>query len=338
MAKRKPTRRERDAAIRRAVDGGKLTCPFPFDSFDACVAAVSEGGAEDPEALCGAWENECSKNAGDTMEEIKHLVTSLRVKQLDDERRTFEGLAATWDLDLGGDIIKKGAFRGTLAQWKRSGRVLPLLDSHSWFSIRHGVGRMVEAKETDEGLWTKWRIVPGADGDEIINRLRPDVDGSSFIDSMSIGYRALRWEMIEEDDEDAELKVGTRILKEIELHEVSLVLFPMNPAARVDVSTVKRAFADSVALALKQFPPAMRDEVRVEVNTRLTAEQPEPKPAPTPRVQRIVPKSTSEPQPEPKPARYVPKPDVDENEPDLNLLRQLRLRRLELSNRLTRGG
>src|SRR5690554_4225298 len=143
-----------------------------------------------------------------------HVIRRLEIKEVNVEERTFEGLAATWDLDLGGDIIKQGAFKKTIREWKRSKRVLPLLDSHNYFSVRDAVGKLVDAKETPDGLWTKWRIVPGPDGDEVLNRLRPDGEFGSYIDSMSIGYRPLKWEYSDTVDEEmGEERV--RILKEI---------------------------------------------------------------------------------------------------------------------------
>lgn len=145
--------------------------------------------------------------------------------------RTFEGLAATWDLDLGDDIIEKGAFSATLKEWKSSGRPIKLLDSHSTLTIRSALGKLVAAKETDEGLWTKWEVIGGGDGDAALDRLRLGI-----VDSMSIGFFPVKWSF---EENDAARFGVIRHLIEIDLKEVSLVLFPMNPAALIDTSTVK---------------------------------------------------------------------------------------------------
>ena len=62
--------------------------------------------------------------------EMKAIAIPFHVKRdaLDEDSRTFEGLAATWDLDLGGDVIHRGAFKRTLEEWQKAGSVIPLLD------------------------------------------------------------------------------------------------------------------------------------------------------------------------------------------------------------------
>jgi hypothetical protein len=235
------------------------------------------------------------------VETLDLIVPRFEVKQLDLTKRTFQGLAATWDEDLGGDIIEKGAFAATLEEWKGTGRIIYLLDSHNWFSVRDAVGKLLKARETSAGLLSQWKIVPGADGDEVLARLSPE-DGGPFIDSMSIGYKAVRWEMVEDEEDEGVFK---RILKEIELHEVSLVLFPMNPAARIDADSMKR-FASSVKSLVDKAPEGVRDKLRTAVREQLTIE---------------------------RPAKETPTPKgKNDDEPDFNSFNQLRLRRLNFSS------
>jgi HK97 family phage prohead protease len=150
------------------------------------------------------------------------------IKATDAETRTFEGLASTWSLDLGGDVIHPGAFRSTLKEWKRTGRVIPLIDQHRYQSVRHVLGKLLEAEETDAGLLTKWRVVEGQDGDELLHRLR-----GGMIDGLSLGYNAKKWDTEEKDG------AVIRHIKEIELQEVSAVIWGMNPGALIDTASVK---------------------------------------------------------------------------------------------------
>ena len=53
---------------------------------------------------------------------LTHSVTRFEFKAIATEKRQFTGLSSTWDLDLGGDLIEKGAYRRTLREWKASGR------------------------------------------------------------------------------------------------------------------------------------------------------------------------------------------------------------------------
>lgn len=163
----------------------------------------------------------------------KALVTRLEVKEVDEEARTFSGLAATWDLDLGGDVIEKGAFKRTLKNWKKSKRPLPLLDSHNAHSsVRNVIGKMAEAEETDSGLEASFEMIDGPDGDEVFRRVK-----GGFVDGLSIGYQAVKVKYPETEEEQAS---GVyRYLQEVKLHEVSVVLFPMNEGARIDTSSMK---------------------------------------------------------------------------------------------------
>lgn len=163
----------------------------------------------------------------------KSLVSRFEVKEADEAARTFSGLASTWERDLGGDVIEKGAFKRTLKNIKRSKRPLPLLDSHNAFSsVRNVVGKMTEAEETDEGLESTFEVIDGPDGDEIFRR----VDGG-FVDGLSIGYKAVKVKYPETEEERE--KGIFRYLKEVQLREVSVVLFPMNEGARISTSSLK---------------------------------------------------------------------------------------------------
>jgi len=148
------------------------------------------------------------------------------LKALDEATRTFTGLASTWDLDLGGDVIRRGAFRDTLKAWRNSGETLPLLDSHNGFSsVRSIVGKMTEAREVDEGLEATFEVMDGPDGDEIWRRIK-----GKYVSGLSIGYEPKE---IEKPDEEQERQGIWRILKKVILREVSVVAWPMNTGARI---------------------------------------------------------------------------------------------------------
>lgn len=151
-----------------------------------------------------------------------------QVKATDDEARTFTGLASTWDVDLGGDRIMRGAFKDTLEKWRKSGRIMPLLDSHNaWGTVENVVGKMLEAKETADGLEATFQLLEDdRKADAVYTRLK-----AGYVDGLSIGYRAIETREPDEKEKRAGL---WRIIKELELMEVSVVLWPMNPDARVD--------------------------------------------------------------------------------------------------------
>ncbi len=162
------------------------------------------------------------------------LVTRLEVKAIDDDAHTFQGLASTWDRDLGGDVIRKGAFKRTLKNWRTSKRNVPLLDSHNaWSTVRSVIGQMDEGVETDEGLLGTFSMLPDdPEADSVFRRIK-----AKLVDGLSIGYKAIK---ITYPKTEEERTSGIyRYLDEVELRENSVVLFPMNPGARIDLSTAK---------------------------------------------------------------------------------------------------
>lgn len=171
-----------------------------------------------------------------TKRQKSHTFMRLQIKASDDAARTFIGLGSAWDLDLGGDLIDPGAYKRTLNNWKASGRKLPLIDNHSYYSsVRAVVGGLLDGKETDEGLEVEFKIVEGNDGEEIYQRVK-----AGIVDSMSIGYEV----MAKRDPTEEERRRGVqRVLTEIKLVEISLVIFPMNEGARIQ--SVKSAMTDA---------------------------------------------------------------------------------------------
>ena len=195
----------------------------------------------------------------------KTAVASFAVKATDDAARTFTGLASTWDLDEGGDIVEKGAYTRTLDHWRAQGgkRIIPLIDQHNYGSVRRVVGKLIDAKETDAGLETTWQVVEGVDGDEVMTRLK-----GGFINGLSIGY-----EVVQADDEQKTVNGVTeyvRHLRELKLYEVSLVIWGMNENALIDTSSVKARLN-----AARNGDIPLSDEERVKLADGLKAAQQE---------------------------------------------------------------
>jgi uncharacterized protein len=174
------------------------------------------------------------------MKTMAKLVVNVSFKaDADPASRTFEGLASTWDQDLGNDVIKRGAFKDTLAEWKGGSDAIPLLNSHDHWNIFSSIGQLVEAKETKDGLWTKWEVLDGPEGDQVLSRIRPSkTTGRPIVGKMSIGYEPQEFSF-EQPPGTESFWDRLRILTKVALKEVSLVLFPMNPGAAIDPTTVK---------------------------------------------------------------------------------------------------
>ena len=136
------------------------------------------------------------------------------------------GYASTWDLDLGGDVVHRGAFLDSL----RSGAKVKFLYAHDPSQL---VGKPVELREDDRGLFGRFAVSRTRLGHDVHQLL---VDGC--LDSFSIGFLA--------KEHDFDEKARVRNLRKVELLECSLVALPMNP--RATVTGVKAADYASLPL------------------------------------------------------------------------------------------
>jgi uncharacterized protein len=121
------------------------------------------------------------------------------------------------NVDLGGDVIEPGAFAATIKA--RGARPLPMLWSHDQAKP---IGSWTRIAEDARGLVVRGKIntdtAAGREARALI--LAGDVSGLSIGYSVSPGGAVF----------DA---AGKRKLKRLDLHEVSIVSVPMNPAATV---------------------------------------------------------------------------------------------------------
>lgn len=159
--------------------------------------------------------------------EIKNVKTDE-----ESEMFTFEGFAATFDnVDLVDDRIEKGAFEKSIKN-----RTPKLLMQHNSFEAPIGIISKIE--ENEKGLFIKAEM-PKTDA-RVRDIIMPQMKVGS-LDSMSIGFRV----------KDFDTEKDVRVLKEIEVHEISLVTFPANPKALVTGTKAEFGIADVEELKTK---------------------------------------------------------------------------------------
>ena len=130
----------------------------------------------------------------------------------------FAGYAAIFDRpDSSGDIIRRGAFKRAMAAGPQA---IPLLWQHDG---GRPIGVIEQIAEDDNGLRVIGRI---SDGTRTA-REAGSLLGERAVDGLSFGYR------VREAIAPPGGKTGGRQLTDLELVEVSLVTFPMQPLARV---------------------------------------------------------------------------------------------------------
>jgi len=144
---------------------------------------------------------------------------NLELKEFDGDGGFFEGYGSTFgNLDRAGDIVESGAFEKSLTEHKSQGSAPAMLLHHD---MSRPVGKWTELREDGDGLHVKGKLSLGVrDADEAYTLLKDGV-----INSLSIGY------VVEKEKYNHTTR--TNHLKEINLHEISLVTIPANAQAMI---------------------------------------------------------------------------------------------------------
>lgn len=137
----------------------------------------------------------------------------------EDEKGTFSGYGSIFgNKDMGNDIVMEGAFTKSLAS--KSARAVKMLYQHR---TDEPIGVFDEIVEDRRGLRVKGRLAMGTQrGREVYELMK-----MGALDGLSIGYR------VEPKGYDYDEKRKRRMLKQVDLMEISAVTFPMNPRARI---------------------------------------------------------------------------------------------------------
>lgn len=142
---------------------------------------------------------------------LEHKRLDLEVKA-EGEDGEFTGYgSAFWTVDEGGDRVAEGAFASSLKS-----RMPKMLWQHD---PGQPIGKWLEAREDKNGLYLRGKLSLGTTQGRDAYALMKD----GVLDGLSIGYRTRK----------SFNEGNVRVLKEIDLLEVSLVTFPMNPLATV---------------------------------------------------------------------------------------------------------
>ncbi len=176
---------------------------------------------------------------------MKHnqLTFGLEIKSLND--REFEGHGSVFkNVDLGGDVVMPGAFKRTLEAYAKSGTLPQMFWMHDPSRVP---GKWLSMHEDKNGLAVKGILAKTDLGDEIHTLLKMDA-----VRGLSIGYN-VTYNGMDFDDE------GNRLLKEVDLWEVSVVSLPMNPLAQVTHAKTRLSAAGEYVPTVREFEQHLRD-------------------------------------------------------------------------------
>jgi hypothetical protein len=170
--------------------------------------------------------------------EIKSSIKAYQDDEEDKNYGTFEGYGSVFgNKDLGNDVIERGAFLKSLK--RRKPQNVKLLYQHK---SDMPIGVFDEIREDDHGLVVKGRLAlktqAGAEAYELLKM--------GALDGLSIGFR------VNPKEVSYDKRGNKRIIKEVDLMEVSLVTFPMNPQA-----TVRSVKGEEISI--REWENGMRD-------------------------------------------------------------------------------
>lgn len=141
------------------------------------------------------------------------------------ENGMITGYASTWtrEPDSYGDVVAKGAFLESIEQIKAEGKVLPLLFNHQGDNLNAYIGTVFNLEEDDHGL----KFDADFDDTAEAQRARQLASDGRLV-KFSFAYDII-------DQAEITLEDGRKAneLRKLNIHEVSLVLYPSNPDTSV---------------------------------------------------------------------------------------------------------
>lgn len=182
------------------------------------------------------------------------MLTKTRQVQLkavgDKGAPVFEGYAAVFgNVDLGGDMIVKGAFADTLAgRYPDGGAGIPVYWNHNTDDPFANLGVTSTAVEDDHGLLVTAEVDTSTDyGQQVAKLLR-----GQRVTQMSFAFNVTEGAFVESDEHGYYYE-----LRKLDLFEVSVVPIGMNQAT--EITSVK-------ALMEKRQPGDVLDDLRAAVD------------------------------------------------------------------------
>jgi len=196
------------------------------------------------------WSKIQGKGAEKMMMKKNIVLDNVGLKFAKGDAGGFSGYASVFGgVDSYNDTIMPGAYKGVIERIKSGAARMPkMFVNHKSFELP--VGKWKSIDEDDVGLFMFGELTPGMEDAQAVKAAMQH----GTIDGLSIGYGLNR-----DDVEYAEKGDSTvRIIKNIsELYEISIVTYPADDSARVDLSSVKSVL-DQVE-SIKDFEDFLRE-------------------------------------------------------------------------------
>lgn len=163
-----------------------------------------------------------------------------------DQSGVFRGYGSTFgNVDLGKDICAKGCFLRSLGEHKKANTLPAMYWMHD---RREPIGDWLEVDENDKGLPVVGKLWTGTQETECARKAMGVLKGTSA-KGLSIGYETKRYSF--------DQKSGIRTLEDVNLPEISVVGYGMNPKAVV--THIKSLFEDGAVPTVRDVEELLRD-------------------------------------------------------------------------------
>ena len=210
----------------RCMDSDTMQAEYPRRSqrIAVCLSSFREGGKKG---------TDMDEEHKEHIEEVKFIDSGYIDCQADFELKgygddddeddknkgIFEGYASVFgNKDLGNDVVMAGAFRKSLKS--KGVRKIKMLFQHD---TKEPIGIYTQIKEDANGLRVQGQLAMNTQkGREVYELMK-----MGAIDGLSVGYR------VDAKGYSYDERGKKRMLREVDLMEISAVTFPMNPKARV---------------------------------------------------------------------------------------------------------
>ena len=197
----------------------------PFD-LDACITALSDSikDSDTPNEIATDDLSSDEEQLEDDVEKASEQFLDIKaeinaIDEEDEEYGVFEGYGSIFNnTDLGNDVIVNGAFTKSIK--KTGAKGVKLLYQHKT-DMPIGVYESIE--EDEKGLKVRGRLAMKTQA----GRETYELMKMGALDGLSIGFRT------SPKGQSYDPKTRVRKINEVELMEISVVTFPMNPKAKV---------------------------------------------------------------------------------------------------------
>lgn len=160
----------------------------------------------------------------------------------------FKGYASVFGgVDSYDDTIVAGAYKGVIEEVQKGQYPMPkmFVNHRSW---EIPVGKWIHMEEDSKGLYMEGEFTKGNPQAEIVKAALQH----GTVDGLSIGFMVGDYEIVEKDGQKL------RVIKSVkELPEVSIVTYPADDNARVDLTSVKGVL-DNIE-SIKDFEDFLRE-------------------------------------------------------------------------------